>query len=285
MKTGLVMEGGAMRGLFTAGVLDVFMENGITFDGSIGVSAGAAFGCNFKSGQIGRALRYNKRFCRDKRYCSMHSLIKTGDMFGAEFCYKTIPYELDIFDTAAFEANPMEFYVVCTDAETGKPIYKKCDKADSEGMEWIRASASMPLVSRIVEIGSYKLLDGGVADSIPLSYFESIGYTKNVVILTQPKGYVKKKNRLLPVMRLCLKKYRGILKAAAERHSVYNRTTCYVCEREKTGEVLVIRPDAPLPLKRTEHDPEKLQIAYDTGRKAALIRLDEIKKFLSSKKQ
>ena len=120
MKTGLVLEGGAMRGLFTAGVTDVLMENDITFDGLIGVSAGAAFGCNYKSGQIGRALRYNTEYCNDPRYCSFRSLVKTGDLFGADFCYRQIPCELDKFDMEAFSENPMEFYVVATDIETGK---------------------------------------------------------------------------------------------------------------------------------------------------------------------
>ena len=191
MKKGLVMEGGGMRGLFTAGVIDVFMENGIEFDGAAGVSAGAAFGCNIKSRQPGRVLRYNMAYCKDSRFCSMRSLLKTGDMFGAEFCYHTLPYELDLFDTEVYDTNPMEFHVVCTDVETGLPVYKNCMKADHIAMEWFRASASMPLVSRVVEVDGYKMLDGGIADSIPIAYFKSIGYDRNVVILTQPKEYRK----------------------------------------------------------------------------------------------
>ena len=192
MKTGLVMEGGAMRGLFTAGVIDVMMEEEIEFDGAIGVSAGAAFGCNYKSKQIGRALRYNINYCKDKRYCSMKSLITTGNLYGAEFCYHELPDKLDIFDCETFENNPMEFYLVCTDVLTGKPVYKKCEKADYDCLEWMRASASMPLASKVVEIDGYKMLDGGVSDSVPLKYFESIGYDRNIVILTQPKSYRKK---------------------------------------------------------------------------------------------
>ena len=141
MKTGLVLEGGAMRGMFTAGVTDVMMEHGVKFDGMIGVSAGAAFGCNYKSNQIGRAIRYNLRFCRDKRYCSMRSLIKTGDMYGAKFCYHEIPDKLDLFDKEAFNSSDMEFYVVCTDIYTGRAVYKKCEKADNDCYEYIRASS------------------------------------------------------------------------------------------------------------------------------------------------
>lgn len=280
MKKGLILEGGAMRGLFSAGVIDVLMENVIEFDGLIGVSAGACFGCNYKSRQIGRAVRYNMKYCTDPRYCSFKSLIKTGDLYGAEFCYHQLPRELDPFDEAAFNSNPMEFYVVCTDVETGKAVYRACNRADDTYMEWIRASASMPLVSRMVELEGRKYLDGGIADSIPLQYFESIGYDKNIVVLTQPIDYVKSPNKLLPLMKLKLKKYPNLLKTIAERHNVYNETSRYIRNREKEGAVLVIRPEAPLPVGRVEHDPKKLRLAYELGRRAAERRIDEIKAYL-----
>ena len=193
MKHGLVLEGGAMRGLFTAGVIDVMMEEGIGFDGAIGVSAGAVFGSNYKSNQPGRVIRYNLRFCQDPRYSSFRSLAKTGDLFGADFCYREIPDHLDPFDREAYESSPMDFYVVATDVHTGKPVYHNCRKGDREDLDWFRASASMPLAARIVEVGGYQLLDGGISDSIPLKYLESVGYDRNVVILTQPMGYEKKK--------------------------------------------------------------------------------------------
>ena len=191
-KTGLVLEGGGMRGIFTAGVLDVMMEQGIKLDGAMGVSAGAVFGCNYKSGQIGRSLRYNTRFCADPRYWSLESLVRTGDLFGVKFCYDDIPNRLDPFDAAAYRANPMPFYAVCTNVETGKAIHKRLDQGEGKDMEYFRASASMPVVSRIVEVDGYKLLDGGIVDSIPLLSMERRGYPKNVVILTQPIDYVKK---------------------------------------------------------------------------------------------
>ena len=180
MKKGLVLEGGAMRGLFTAGIIDVMMEAGVEPDGLIGVSAGAAFGCNYKSRQPGRAIRYNTRFAKDPRYSGLRSLIKSGDYFNAEFGYQ----------------NPMAFIVVCTDVLTGKAVYHKMERVNFDELEWLRASASMPLASKVVEVGGRKLLDGGVADSIPLEYFESIGYERNVVILTQPAGFVKEPNKL-----------------------------------------------------------------------------------------
>ena len=278
--TGLVLEGGAMRGLFTAGVLDVWMEHGIVFDGTIGVSAGAVFGCNYQTGQIGRTLRYNLRFCRDWRYCSLRSLVLTGDLYGARFCYWTLPLELDKMDYEAYAANPHPFYVVCTDVETGEAVYKLCPRADQEYRDWFRASASMPLASRVVEVSGRKLLDGGIVDSVPIRYFESIGYDRNVVVLTQPEGFVKTASRGLPLMKRAMRKYPKVAEALANRHEVYNETSAYIAQREKQGAAFVIRPPHALDMSRTEHDPAKLQAAYDLGRQETLRRLEELKAFM-----
>lgn len=269
MKTGLIMEGGAMRGLFTAGAIDVLMENGIEFDGAIGVSAGAAFGCNYKSRQIGRVIRYNTRFVLDKRYGSFRNLLRTGNFYSTEFCYGEVPLSYDVFDFDAYVRNPMDFYVVATDIETGRAVYHKYGGWEDHGFDWIRASASMPLVSQIVEIDGQKLLDGGIADSIPLKYFQSIGYAKNVVILTQPKGYIKTPNRAMPLIRAKYRAYPKLVEALANRHIVYNKTLAFIEEAEQKGDVFVIRPEAPLPVSRTENDPEKLRAAYQLGRAAA----------------
>ncbi len=280
IKKGLVLEGGAMRGMFTAGIIDVLMENGIRFDGAVGVSAGAAFGCNYKSGQIGRVIRYNTRFCADKRYCGIHSLITTGNIYNTDFCYNEVPLKHDVFDFEAYIKNPMEFYVVCTDVETGAAVYKKYEGTEGSGFDWIRASASMPIVSKIVEIDGLKLLDGGVADSIPVKYFESIGYNKNVVILTQEKGYIKKKNSFLSLVKLKYKKYPKFIKAMETRHLVYNETLKYIEQKENAGELLVIRPEGTLPIAKVEKNPEKLKEVYNIGRAVAEKRLNEIKEFL-----
>jgi predicted patatin/cPLA2 family phospholipase len=279
MKKGLVMEGGAMRGMFTAGVTDVLMEHGIIFDGAIGVSAGAAFGCNVKSKQIGRAFRYNMRFCGDKRYWGIGSLIKTGDIFNADFCYNKLPCELDLFDCDTYNKNPMEFHLVCTDVKTGKPVYKRCDDA-RESVLWMRASASMPVVSNVVEIDGLKLLDGGIVDAVPLKYFESLGYDRNIVILTRPFDYVKKKSSLFVLAKPLLRKYPAIYKAMKNRYINYAENIKYINQKEEAGEILVIRPHSALEVKRTDRNPENLQKAYDLGRKQALERLDEIKKYL-----
>lgn len=279
-KYGLIMEGGAMRGMFTAGVMDILMENGINFDGAVGVSAGAAFGCNYKSNQIGRVIRYNKKYCHDSRFCSIRSLIKTGDLYGAEFCYTTIPYELDLFDCETYLNSPMEFHVVCTDVETGKPVYRKCITGRDEDLTWIRASASMPIASKVVETTDYKLLDGGISDSIPLRYFESLGYNKNVIILTQPKGYIKKPTKALPFIKAFLKEYPNVYKTMQNRHNDYNEVIKFIEEKEMNGDVLVIRPPEKLPVGRVEHNPDKLQLAYDIGRETALEQLEKIKEFV-----
>ncbi len=280
MKFGLVMEGGAMRGLFTAGVIDVLMENDIEFDGAVGVSAGACFGCNYKSRQSGRAIRYNLRFCKDKRYCSVYSLVTTGDMFGAEFCYHTMPEKLDIFDYDEFNSNPMVFYVVCTDVETGRPVYKKLNTADYAGLEWIRASASMPLASRIVEVDGRKLLDGGISDSIPLSFMERHGYERNIVILTQPRDYIKKSSKSLSLVKKAYKKYPKLVKTYSERPEMYNKQLEYVRKSESEGKAFVIAPTKTLDIGHVEHNPDKLLEVYRAGRRAAMDNLDRILEFM-----
>ena len=281
MKKGLIMEGGAMRGLFTAGVTDILMENKIEFDGAVGVSAGAAFGCNVKSKQIGRALRYNVSYCNDKRYCSLHSLITTGDLFGAEFCYHTLPDKLDIFDKETFYSNPMEFYVVCTDVLTGKPFYKKIEKEDADNFgEWVRASASLPLISRIVEIEGRKFLDGGISDSIPIKFMESVGYERNVVILTRPKDYLKTPSKSMKLIKHILRKYPNLVKTLENRSDMYNKTIEYICEKEEKGELFVIRPEEMLPIERMETNPEKLKIVYEIGRNMMQRKLKSLKEFL-----
>ncbi|MBE6125250.1 MAG: patatin family protein [Erysipelotrichaceae bacterium] len=283
MKTGLIMEGGAMRGLFTCGVIDVFMENGIDFNGAAGISAGAVFGCNIKSKQIGRPLRYNTTYCNDPRYCSVRSLIKTGDMYGADFCYRQIMHLLDPFDTETFRDNPMEFYVGATDIESGKCVYHKCHDGLDEDTLWFRASASMPLVSRPVKIGGHLYLDGGMTDSIPYEIMLKNGYDRNVVILTQPEGFIKPKNKLIPLFKLRYRKYPKIAKVMSERHTRYNQQVQKVEHDVKKGKAFIIRPAESLNIGRVEKDPEELRRVYEIGRQTALKQLDAIREFLTEK--
>lgn len=282
MKKGLILEGGGMRALFTAGILDVMMEERITVDGTVGVSAGATFGCNYKSVQPGRPLRYNLRFMKDPRYMGWRTLLKDGNLVSAEFSYHTMPTELDIFDAETFAANPMEFHVVCTDVYTGKPVYKKLTHVDYDCLEWLRASASMPIVSRPVEVGGYKLLDGGIADSIPLRYFQDLGYERNIVILTQPKGFTKKRTKLMPAFHLFTRRYPAIVKAMGRRHLMYNAQLEYLQQQEEEGRILLIYPPEPLPIGRTEQNEKKMRHVYGLGRRMGLDRLEEIKAFLAA---
>ena len=279
MKKGLVLEGGAMRGLWTAGVTDVMMEYNVRPDGLIGVSAGAAFGCNYKSWQVGRAIRYNTRFAKDKRYSGWRSLLTTGDYFNAQFGYHVVPYEYDLFDTETFRQSPLEFTVVCTDVETGEAVYHVMDHVDYDELEWLRASASMPLASKVVEVQGRKLLDGGVSDSIPLEYYERQGYRRNVVILTQPLGYQKEHNRLMPLMRLALRQYPRFLKALDERHLMYNQQLRYVAQAEQENRCLVIRPEGKIPIGHLSHDPQQMRKVYDLGRQVGQKYIDKIKEF------
>lgn len=284
-KTGLVLEGGAMRGMFTCGVLDVFMENGLdNFAAVAAVSAGAMFGCNLKSRQPWRAIRYNKTFAHDKRYCSLRSLIISGNLFNADFCYRELPQKLDPFDYKAFSENPMKFFVTATDIHSGKAVYHELASCDGAEMDWMRASASMPLVSRPVEVqgadAKLELLDGGISDSIPLKFLEGKGYSKNVVILTQPKGFVKRPNKSLPLMKVLLHKYPNLLKAMALRHCMYNEETAYCFAQEQSGRALVICPQEPLCISRTERNPDELQRVYELGRGEGRRRLAEVAAYL-----
>ncbi len=280
MKTGMVLEGGAMRGMYTAALLDVMMEHDIKVDGVVGVSAGATFGINYKSRQIGRTLRYNLKYSKDPRYVGIKSLIKTGDLYGADFCYNELPTNLDPFDQKAFKENLVEFYVVATDVHTGKAIYHLCEHGDEVDTKWIRASASMPIVSRLVSVDGFDLLDGGIADSIPISWFRSIGYKRNIVILTRPEGYRKDRSRMFPVSKFLMRKYPKIVETMEERPELYNKTIEELHRLEKEGDTLVIAPSVDLGIKRAETDPAQLQRVYDIGIKDANDNLEAMKRFL-----
>lgn len=281
MKTGLILEGGAMRGMFTCGIIDVFMENGIEFDGAVGVSAGACFGCNIKSRQIGRAIRYNKKYCKKREYASWLNLLTEGNIFGVKFCYETLPLELDVWDSEAFQNNPMEFYAVCTDAKTGEAVYHKCTTGLGEDIQYFRASASMPFVSRVVEIGDERLMDGGVADSVPIRFFQDIGYEKNVIILTRPRAYRKKKSKLTGLLgKVMLRDYPNLARAMEKRPDEYNMTLEYIADQERKGNVLVLSPEEDLNIPHMTKKPEELERVYQIGRKVAQKHLDEVIRYV-----
>ncbi|MBP5259461.1 MAG: patatin family protein [Paludibacteraceae bacterium] len=265
MKNGLVLEGGGFRGLFTSAVLDVMMERGIRFDGLVGVSAGALFGVNFKSHQIGRGLRYNLRFKDTPEYMGWRALLATGNIVGPRFAYHVVPFELDPVDAETFRTDPTEFWAVCTDIVSGGPVYHQLTEITHESIEWLRASASMPLVSTPVALDGRLLLDGGMVDSIPLEAFQRMGYERNVVILTQPAGFRKQHTGRNWLFRTVYRKYPLVASIMERRHEMYNRQLDLLAEAEKNGEVLVIRPDEPLDIGRTETNGIRMQAVYAAG--------------------
>lgn len=278
-KTSLILEGGGMRGIYTAGILDVFMENDIYFDSCYAVSAGACHGTSYVSKQKGRSLKVNLDYINDWRYFSKRSLLLTGDMFGAKFVYHTIPEKLIPFDFEAFRKNPMNFYAVATNLETGKAEYLLVEDAYND-IDCVRASASLPIISRVVKIGGKKYLDGGIADSIPVEHSYKAGHAKNVVILTQHKGFVKQPTSLARQIERIYRRYPAFIEAVKTRHERYNEALAYIEEGEKNGTVFAFRPKQPVNIGRTEKNAEKLKALYADGVRDANERLDELKNFL-----
>lgn len=281
MKTGFVLEGGAMRAIYTAGVLDVFMEKGIWVDGLVGVSAGAIYGACYVSNQPGRSIRYVLKYCRNWRFMSFRSLLFTGDMVGRRFCYEEIPYRLDPLDFEAFRKSKVEFYACATNIETGKAELLSEREADRM-LDIVRASASLPMVSRIVEFDGKKYLDGGIADSIPFEAFRKLGYDRQIVVTTQPKGYRKEPEKLIELMRKKYHKYPAFIESCENRYLNYNACLKRLEEAEERGEVLLIRPSKRIVVKRAEKDLAVVQAQYDLGRKDALERIEEVRAFLAS---
>ena len=280
MGIGLVLEGGGLRGLFTSGVLDVLMENGLTFDSAVGVSAGAVFGSNLKSKQIGRGIRYNLNYSKNWHYKGLRSLLLTGDAFGADFCYHKLPTELDIFDTKTFTDNPMNFYAVTTDIESGLPHYQKLTDGAFNDLEYVRASASMPIVSNIVNIDEHKYLDGGITDSIPLEFMEKQGFSRNVVVLTQPIDYVKQPYKIMPFIKLKYHKFPNLIEKIGTRHTMYNAQTAYVRQKEAEGACFVIRPEHSVAISAMETDSKEISRVYEHGREVATKLLEDLKDFV-----
>ncbi len=278
-RCGLVLEGGGMRGIYTAGVLDVFLEQGISFDGVIGVSAGAIHGASFVSGQRGRSIRYYKKYCRDRRFISVRNLLLTGDMVGHRFCYYDLPERLDPYDYEAFNRSGTEFYVTCSNLETGKAEYLRITDMKKQ-IELCRASAALPYVSRIVGWKGMKLLDGGCTDSIPVRGMERLGFSRNVIVLTRPADY-RKKPEASWMAPLAYHAYPNFVKALENRHRIYNRTVEAIGRREQAGRAFVIRPQKELAIGRTEGDPGKLQRVYETGRRDAEESLAALSEWLS----
>lgn len=264
MKRGLVLEGGAMKGIYTAGVLDVFMEEGIEFDGCVGVSAGALFGVNFLSKQKGRVVRYNKKYNQDKNYIGLRPLLKTGNIIDTEYAYERVPRVLEPFDDEAFIGSQTPFYAVITNMETGQPEYPRLESVFGQ-MDTLRASGAMPFLSQPVEIGGRPYLDGAITDSIPYDFMFQKGYDHLVVILTKEAGYIKKPMPQRLAGLVYGKKYPLFAEKIRQRHNMYNRQMKRLGDLEREGRVQVIRPSQKPNVGRVEKDPGKIEALYQMG--------------------
>ncbi len=283
-KIGLVLEGGSMRGMFTAGVLDVFLDENIPVDGIIGVSAGALFGPNYFSKQKERVIRYNKRFCKDRRYMSFASLLLTGNLVNRQFAFYDVTYKYDIFDNDTFVQNNTGYYVTVTNVETGEPEYLELTSIarESNGLEILRASSALPFFSKLIEIDGKKYLDGGISDSIPVMKFKEMDYDKIIVILTRPLEYRKKplSKAVLKLTQGVYKKYPNFIKTMETRYERYNQTIETILDMEAKGELFVIRPSEAINLKTIERNPNELQKVYDLGIKDCKQIIEDLKNYL-----
>ena len=281
-RASLILEGGGMRGLFTAGVIDYFMDQEIEFKSIYGVSAGASNGCNYMSHQKGRTYTVNTKYRGEKEFAGLHSLITTGDFFGKEYQLHTIPDKLCPFDYDTFNANDRTaFYAVITNCDTGKPEYPGVKRLP-EDMEYIWASTSLPLLSRIVEIDGGHYLDGGISDSIPIVRSLKDGNKKNVIVLTRDRSYRKEPNKMMPMIERKYKDYPNLIKAIKYRYRIYNHTLEFIEKHEKAGHIFVIRPEEKVKIGRLEKDEKKLKNLYDMGYETAKQHTDEMIAYLTT---
>ena len=285
MKVGLILEGGAMRGIFTAGVLEYMLKEDFRPDAVYGVSAGACHGCSFVCGQKGRAYAVATDYVGDPAYASFRSLRKTGDFFGADFIYHKIPEELYPIDNEAFKERGIEFRVAVTNCATGQAEYPQVRDMFKD-IDWVRASASMPVFARMVPMAEGVYLDGGIADSIPLKAAQEAGCGLNIVVLTQPRDYVKKpaKSPFAALVKAKYRRYPEMLKTLERRAEIYNEETAYIFDQEKQGNTFVVAPVKPLGISRLEMDKAKLRRAYLEGYYVMEALWPNLKKFLEERR-
>lgn len=278
-QAGLVLEGGGMKGIYTAGVLDLFLDKGITFSSVYGVSAGAVNMCSYLSGQRGRARDVTLDYLDNRKYCSLESLITTGDLFNVQMCYHLIPEYLNPYDYAAFDRYKGKAFSVATDIVTGRPEYFRIRDMKKD-IDKIRASASLPLVSRNVKVDGGLYLDGGISDSIPLQRSVVDGNRKNVVVMTKEVGYVRRPSSHLGLVKLRYLRYPKVAQLMAERHVYYAQQVAYIERMRKSGKAFVIRPKADIGVGRVEKDVEKLTRLYRQGYEDAELQYGELIEFL-----
>ena len=280
MKVGLVLEGGGMRALFTAGVLDALLDiKELDIDGIVGVSAGALFGVNYVSGQKERAIRYNKKYARDKRYMGFYSWITTGNAVNEEFAFYEIPFKLDVFDQEKFKQSKIDFYVVMTNVESGKPQYVLIKDVFKQ-MEYLRATSALPFASKIIEINGKKYLDGGISDSIPIDYCEGLGYDKIILVLTRPKN-THKEDKLNFLYKLVYRKYPNLVERLINMGKDYEVVLKKIKDLENKNKIFVIRPPEVLKIGRLEKNEDKIQNVYDIGLNTGIKEKENLLKYLN----
>lgn len=275
LKGALILEGGGMRGVYTCGVLDYFMEQNLYFDACYGVSAGASHGSSYASKQMGRPMKIIRQYVDTKEYGSFQNLLRTGDFFDRQFHTEKVVNEYVPFDYEAFKKNPMKFYCVVTNCDNGNPEYIEIKDMKKE-MDWIWASISLPWFSAIVHIDGHSYLDGGMADSIPLEKAREDGYQKAVVVLTRDKTYVKKPQGFMRATKVKYHKYKKLVETLRNRHVQYNKTLQLIEKLEANGEIIVIRPKKPVEIGRLEKNLEKLNVLYQEGYEDAKEKYEEI---------
>ena len=280
---GLTLEGGGMRGLYSEGIFDIFLEKGIDFSVLVGVSAGALLGVNYISKQPERGLRYNSEYMNDKRYSGLKFLITTGNLFNTEFAYYELPTKLDVFDNEEYKKSDKRLWSEAIDIETGEAVFTRIDDVFAQ-MEYLRASGSLPFISKPVEVDGRKCLDGGMAESIPIDYTFKLGCDKVVVILTRQAGYEKKpEGRMMKLFtKIKYRKYPKLAEALLTRSSRYNSYLKEIEKMEKEGKIFVFRPSVPIEIDRLEKSPEKLREVYELGKKDGLAGLDKMLEYLNA---
>lgn len=280
-QAGLILEGGGMKGMYTAGVLEFFLDKEIEFSSCYGVSAGACHMCSYLSKQKKRAYQVAVDYLGQKSYCSVESLIKTGDLFGADMCYGLIPDYLNPYDYDAFKKYEGSAYAVVTNIKTGGAEYIKLEEMHQD-ITAVRASSSMPLVSRNVRIGDGVYLDGGIADSIPIRRSMKDGNQKNVVVMTKEEGYVRQPADMaqLAMIKARYVRYPKVYELMRERHITYNSTVQYIEELQSKGKIFVIRPKQKSDVGRVEKEKAKLDALYEEGYRDAESCYNDLMKYL-----
>lgn len=280
-QAGLVLEGGGLKGAYTTGVLDFFLEKGIEFSRVYGVSAGAVHMMSYLSKQKKRSINISTKYAGDKRYCSVASLIRTGDIFNVEMCYSLIPRKYEPFDNEAYKRYPGKAFAVVTNIETGKPEYLRVKDGFADLVK-VRASASLPLVSRNVEIEGKLYLDGGISDAIPIQKSILDGNQKNIVILTKEEGYVRQPSSQLGLIKMRYRKYPKVYELMKNRHTAYNETMKFLRKQQENGQAFVIQPKTPSDVGRLEKDPKKIEALYMQGYRDAESCFEQMLQYLES---